>query len=230
MCLSIFSDFASIHTEWANEKGTGWSPSYTVGTVLLNLISFLLETSENSDYYKSTIRSNVTVSKNFKCPDCGHCQTKPWPELPADDVKQSKEEVKEGQPPKAPEVLTCYVTRTLFGEKVEDKLPIFGFGICQSGPQHNIQYTSPCEFMTLDGYNTLAATGKIESVMRETINYFLPLYISPEHGSKIKPRFEQSIAKIAGVDNFSPKLVLQVLPKLLNSTVVTFMNGTQHTR
>lgn len=29
VCLSIFSDFAEFHPEWANEKGTGWSPSYT---------------------------------------------------------------------------------------------------------------------------------------------------------------------------------------------------------
>ena len=25
VCLSIFSDFAKYHPEWANEKGTGWS-------------------------------------------------------------------------------------------------------------------------------------------------------------------------------------------------------------
>ena len=46
ICLSIFSDFATYHTEWANEKSMGWSPGYTVQTVLLNLVSFLAETNQ----------------------------------------------------------------------------------------------------------------------------------------------------------------------------------------
>jgi ubiquitin-protein ligase len=62
VCLSIFSDFAFIHKEWANEKGTGWSPSYTVQTVLLNLLSFLLEVSENSSWYQDRMDNNVKVS------------------------------------------------------------------------------------------------------------------------------------------------------------------------
>jgi len=44
-----------------------------------------------------------------------------------------------------------------------------------------------------------------------------------------KTIFEDWCKKMCGAGNFTPKLVLQVLPKLLNSTVVTFMNGTTHT-
>ena len=67
VCLSIFSDFLKIHTEWANEKGTGWSPSYTVQTVLLNMVSFLMEMSSQSSYYEKEMKNNIDVSKSFKC-------------------------------------------------------------------------------------------------------------------------------------------------------------------
>jgi len=83
--------------------------------------------------------------------------------------------------------------------------------------------------MTLDGFNSLAATGKIESVMREELHFFLPLFINQNHGNLIKKQFESSCSKILGKGTFNPLQVLQVLPKLLNSTVVTFMNGTTHT-
>lgn len=43
VCLSIFSDFAEYHREWADEKSMGWSPGYTVQNVLLNMLSFLME-------------------------------------------------------------------------------------------------------------------------------------------------------------------------------------------
>ena len=40
VCLSIFSDFAMYHSEWANEKGTGWSPSYTAQVIIFSFIFF----------------------------------------------------------------------------------------------------------------------------------------------------------------------------------------------
>lgn len=94
--------------------------------------------------------------------------------------------------------------------------------------QHNPQLTSPCEFMTYDGYLALKNTGKVESVMRETINYFLPCYINKEHGEKIKSVFEQCCGEIIPKGSI-PEKVIQLIPKLLNSTVVTFMNGSKHT-
>lgn len=38
VCLNIFADFAYIHTEWKDQKGLGWSPGYTVQTILMNVV------------------------------------------------------------------------------------------------------------------------------------------------------------------------------------------------
>ena len=52
MCLSIFSDFAIYHTEWANEKGTGWSPSYTAQVFKLLTLHSWREKSKNKEIEK----------------------------------------------------------------------------------------------------------------------------------------------------------------------------------
>jgi len=74
----------------------------------------------------------------------------------------------------------------------------------------------------------LKASGKVESVMREEIQYFIPLFINPAHGKNIKACFEKSLATVLG-GAFNAQMVLNVIPKLMNSAVVAFMNGTTHT-
>lgn len=78
-------------------------------------------------------------------------------------------------------------------------------------------------------FDVLKATNRVESVLREELHYFLPLFINEKHGVNIKKEFEASCSEITG-QKFKPSIILNVLPKLLNSTVVTFMNGTTHTR
>eukprot|EP00026_Physarum_polycephalum_P005749 Phypoly_transcript_05787.p1 GENE.Phypoly_transcript_05787~~Phypoly_transcript_05787.p1 ORF type:complete len:549 (+),score=109.53 Phypoly_transcript_05787:167-1813(+) len=219
VCLSIFSDFAMYHTEWANEKGTGWSPSYTAQTVLLNLLSFLAETSGGNSYYgygASELERTVANAKKFECSDCGHTHAKPSPPLAKEDTARKASKYDE---------ITCYATRL----NIQDvKGEIFGFGISKEGNDKNPNYKSPCEYITLEGFEMLKANGKVESVMREEIQYFIPLYINPAHGKNIQTCFEKSLSTIAG-NPFDVKLILNIIPKLMNSAVVQFMNGTTHT-
>ena len=49
----------------------------------------------------------------------------------------------------------------------------------------NPNYTSPCEYITADGFSSLETSGRVESVMREEVHYFLPLYINPSHANSI---------------------------------------------
>ena len=225
LVYSSDKSFANL-LEWANEKGTGWSPSYTVQTVLVNLVSFLNEMASQSSYYANQMKDNIAVSRSLNCTDCGHTHSKPFPELPKVASESKKEETSAS---KVPELLTCYVSKVRFDDNVTNTSPIFGYGIARSGSSYNPSLTSPCEIMTHEAFTELSKSGKIESVMREELHYWLPLFITPAHGALIKKYFEASIVKITEAKSFDPKLVMQVLPKLLNSTVVTFMNGTTHT-
>jgi hypothetical protein len=65
------------------------------------------------------------------------------------------------------------------------KNDILGFGIVKPENARNPNYTSPCEYITADGFTSLQATGRVESVMRDEVHYFLPLYINPTHAKSI---------------------------------------------
>lgn len=92
-------------------------------------------------YSDSGMSQNMKVAKTFKCKDCGHEHDKPYPPLP--------EEKETSAPQGHLESLTCYVTKLNFLEATEE---IFGFGIAKGGSAHNPSLTSPCEFMTADGF------------------------------------------------------------------------------
>ncbi|KAH3758444.1 Ubiquitinconjugating enzyme subfamily protein [Pelomyxa schiedti] len=234
VCLSIFSDFAIYHTEWANEKGTGWSPSYTVQTVLLNLVSFINERSSSG---------NAALAQAFVCKDCGHSHASPKPPLPTAEELQAATKRTAAKAATAvtatattasastnsavSEFIKCYVSKVEFLSA--PPATVFGFGINKSGTPYNPSLTSPCEFMTYDSFQMLKASGRVESVMREELHFFIPQYINAAHGATIAPLFEAACVSITGSPKFTAQLVLQVLPKLMNSSVVAFMNGTTFT-
>mmetsp|Transcript_47485 Transcript_47485/g.106739 ORF Transcript_47485/g.106739 Transcript_47485/m.106739 type:complete len:612 (-) Transcript_47485:131-1966(-) len=41
ICLDVLGNFGGIHTEWKNDVGSGWSPAYSVTTLLVQLQSVL---------------------------------------------------------------------------------------------------------------------------------------------------------------------------------------------
>jgi len=43
ICLDVLGNFQHVHTEWKHEVGTGWSPAYTVTTLLVQLQSVLCD-------------------------------------------------------------------------------------------------------------------------------------------------------------------------------------------
>lgn len=43
ICLDVLGNFDFVHTEWKQTVGSGWSPAYTVTTLLLQLQSVLSE-------------------------------------------------------------------------------------------------------------------------------------------------------------------------------------------
>lgn len=59
VCLDIFSDFADVHPEWLLLADSGWSPSYTVQAILLNLLSYLHEKHHDEDRFSKIILKQV---------------------------------------------------------------------------------------------------------------------------------------------------------------------------
>ncbi|XP_061186101.1 uncharacterized protein LOC133194137 [Saccostrea echinata] len=246
VCLNIFSDFAYIHTEWKDEKSVGWSPGYTVQTILLNVVAFLAET-QSGDYawMKDASDHNRKISKGFKC-DCGHTYAKPLPAFDAGKPEKSgKKTDKKGKQTKAaasgesvPDIID-YASKERFDKSVKPKSndDLFGYGLIVSGPPHRPALTTPCEFIKLESFEAMKkAIGTVKSVMKEDIKFFLPMYITPNHGSMIKETFEKCLNEVAAIlpkckPNKTPlkDLIIKVIPNLMSATVVEFSKGTQHT-
>jgi ubiquitin-protein ligase len=62
ICLDVLGNFANVHTEWKGNRGTGWSPAYTVTTLLVQLQSVLcdigkgMSAQEQEDLYCTALR------------------------------------------------------------------------------------------------------------------------------------------------------------------------------
>ncbi|KAH3873657.1 uncharacterized protein LOC127869059 [Dreissena polymorpha] len=234
VCLNIFADFALIHTEWKDQKGLGWSPGYTIQTILMNVVAFLAETQTGeNEWQKQTHAHNLKLSKGFKCEDCGHTYNKPYPQLPeSSTVKKSKTQ------PKGPQIVDYMSKEPLKVEKPKGIEDLYGYGLIVSGPTHRPALTTPCEFLKFDSFNSMKkAVGTVHSVLKEELKFFLPLYIHQKHGEEIKATFEDVLTKdIAAImpkckANKTPieEMVIKTIPNLMSATVVEFSKGTQHT-
>lgn len=242
VCLNIFADFAYIHTEWKDQKGLGWSPGYTVQTILMNVVAFLAETqSGDSSWMKDTSAHNLKLSKDFKCTDCGHTYKKPYPPLDAGKPTSKKGGATKPADPskkKGLQIIDYMSKEHLKIEKPKSDDEIFGYGLIVSGPTHRPALTTPCEFLQLGSFNCMKkAVGTVHSVLKEELKYFLPLYIHPKHGEHIKSLFEKVLNNdIAALlpkckPNKTPveEMIIKTIPNLMSATVVEFSKGTQHT-
>merc|ERR1719436_215926 len=62
ICLDVLGNFGKIHSEWKNSVGSGWTPAYTVTTLLVQLQSVLCDLGKNMSQaerdrtYQSAVR------------------------------------------------------------------------------------------------------------------------------------------------------------------------------
>jgi len=66
-----------------------------------------------------------------------------------------------------------------------------------------------------------------ESVWKEQFNMFLPLILCPDHAKRARKTLVESLRKIANKKELTsiPDVVLYVLPKLMNTMIVSMMQG-----
>ncbi|PRP81326.1 hypothetical protein PROFUN_04561 [Planoprotostelium fungivorum] len=79
ICLDVLEggDFASI--ELKDRPYTGWSSSYTVSSLLIQISSFLLDDKLSFAISKVTPTRAIFLANDFKCKTCPHTGLKPFP-------------------------------------------------------------------------------------------------------------------------------------------------------
>merc|ERR1712127_775769 len=68
ICLDILGNFGGIHTEWKESVGSGWSPAYTVTTLLIQLQSVLCDIGEKMSQRERDVTYQSAVQFAEKTP------------------------------------------------------------------------------------------------------------------------------------------------------------------
>ena len=242
VCLSIFNDYNGYHTEWERDWGNGWSPGYTVQTVLLNLLSHIEDRRGDDQNY---ILLDKELNKGFECPDCGHTLSKPYPEFdktsiprplskvePTEAVLTKDDGVKIAESATDNELtitcskemkdIICYVSRNkVKAIKPKSNEDIFGFGleeltvysVVDSEPSQSVN--SPCEFLTADAFFSMQKSGLALSSRRTKLDHFLPVFIHPAHGEAIQDLYTDTM-KLLAPDTSGPMQLISPLFSLMN--------------
>ena len=224
ICLNIFGNFGTIHTEWGSEAA-GWSSACTVESVLVQMqalfCSEFMDTSagarERLRSYEIPMELQVEVlteealqSRNASVEDDGGAVE--------EKVEESTEELEEELARKGLEDLArnfqCYVTKNtiLNGHTI-------GYGLMLKAKK----VSSPFEYLSTEAYHG----GVRKSATNESLHGFLPLYISPEHWGKVKRNFfteinriHKKLAQTKQRSHRSDEMALDVIASLMNQAVV----------
>ena len=118
--------------------------------------------------------------------------------------------------------LFCFHTRKTF---TEDTLGI-PISFERNPRTRQIQYIHT----TLDSLSREAfQEDKVrKSVWKRPFTHWLPLYISPQHFKRSQKNFGKTIAALCDATSYRPDMVLEVMPKLMNTMVVSVMSGETH--
>jgi ubiquitin-protein ligase len=216
----------------SNTKGTGWSPSYTIQSLLIQLQSFLFEAEiskilaniENPKDYEvkkkewlSGVKWSVEQSINFKDSTVGHYPPKkPWPPLNILDEKYfilSEEERINSE-------LQCYYTKQTY---LEDAL---GYGVTLTKNLRTGELKSifaNLDFVSLRAFNNHNLR---KSSTNTSFTHWLPVYINDKNGKKAIYLTEKAISIIStgtSKGKFNPLMVLEIYPKLMSTMIVEVM-------
>eukprot|EP01105_Mastigella_eilhardi_P007737 TRINITY_DN193_c0_g3_i1.p1 TRINITY_DN193_c0_g3~~TRINITY_DN193_c0_g3_i1.p1 ORF type:complete len:1469 (+),score=409.40 TRINITY_DN193_c0_g3_i1:565-4407(+) len=91
-----------VEAEWANSTEesrpyTGWSSSYSVFSILLQLQSFLFEEASTAP---ADVTRALETARRFRCARCGHTMADPKPPFPSADAVMRAEDILQLPPPR----------------------------------------------------------------------------------------------------------------------------------
>lgn len=226
VCLDIFGNFGQVHTEWKNSVGSGWSPSYTVSTILVTMQCLLSDTSLISTRTED-IEKTRKSSFQYICPITGHNGKNrstwvPHVFLSIDEVNDYKilngitTEISKYNP--LIDEYICYISK-----KTKQDGAILGFGIHVENPRIGM-LTSLCEYLSKESFDC----GTRQSTFKKPFEYWLPILVESHDWPTVKPLFINTVNNIAKALSFSNTQhvnVIKVCSSIMNSLVVEIMNA-----
>jgi ubiquitin-protein ligase len=202
VCLDLFGNFGKIHTEWASQS-SGWSPAYSVKTILLQMQSALMdEYLDNSPY-------SVDKLKNYKVPD----ELKM--DIPTDSSEAKLSDI-------ILDLSQCYITGILINTPSE----VFGYGI-----NTGRQLSSPCEVLSEKAF--LSGTRKSTTNQSFDVFLPLYINKDHWENMNLEKKVLNAldniyIQKTNKKNAYPEEKIFEVLSSLMNSSVVEVMKVQQN--
>jgi len=257
ICLDILGNFAHVHTEWSGSKGSGWSPSYTLTSLLVNMQTVILDSIEKKS--KSQLEGTKGVWERYAKEN-----SIVIPEPKTSSSLGSKFDIdkliSDTEVVNAIKVLESKFGHLIYPElesiigKIENlNIPskptidseifcwftsanytedIMGYGI-KLKPQGRML------FLSTDGnYISYSAFTKLnlrQYPTKESFDFFLPAWVNPTHSSEstqwisvLKSCINQ-IGKSLSIDSFDSS-VIRIYSDLINTMIVKIMNSRSNIR
>jgi ubiquitin-protein ligase len=223
VCLNLFGNFGHVHTEWKNDSG-GWSPACSIKTIILQLQAAMGDLFSNRP-------EDIAKARNHKQTDeTGHDSSDPdkwWPPVyqlkpqkgPFDVLFEDTVQLVEAvQKLRLDDEFVCYATGKTLSEGA-----IFGYGV-EINERGRI--SSPFEVISREAFDDGIRNG----TTNRSFNYWLPIWISPEHYAKSKPYFRKLVAEVKERPNVvlldrqaDAHIAFSLLAALMNVAVVEVM-------
>ena len=217
ICLDMFE----------KEKGSykGWKTGYTVLSILLQLQNFFFDVDENFLTYSKQleIKKDLIALSEFKCSQCKHQGSSnpypPFPKVTKENIKLNKEQYKEEKKKE----ICCYHRKTNFEE-----CPL-GLGISISKIPRTGEIKGITPRFDFVAFKTYTKERLRVSFNGENFTHWFPLYFGVNK-DKVVNSLKKAISMIAkgNTKEFTPNLVLNVMPKFFNYICLNIISEKVH--
>ena len=239
-CFDLLdNDFMNV-----NAEKTGWNPSYTISSLLLQVQNFLSDPDmhhlPNSEQINFLLKSNENYKKIFKDSEGNeiiHTWKNPFPKMYFHKEKNKIKTKKNENLNKIKENLTCFTLKLNYIDYPEILLgyPIVRLAIARN----KIELYPIPELLSYDAYiNQFENKQKLEkyfqvpfkSANNEFYNAWVPIYINDDHYNKNKISILNSFSIMKfgplGIKqyDFEPNQIFEILPIILNKMIIGIFN------
>lgn len=237
ICNDLLTNFSSFFKD-KKEIASGWSPGYTLNTILMQMVIFF----ENHDLPNHLIPNKETID-NFKkelneyhCNICNHYTRKPFPPIDMLENNNNKD-----YDDSLIEKVTCSISKLNI---INDKDVILGYPLYIYIDKYKRIWATPIlELISYEMYVTeIQKSGdyKLDFYSKKHFisanglkyNYWIPCYFTKTHFEKSYQTLINSISILKngtarGHKNydFNPEDSLMVLMSLCNKTTLNILNG-----